>query len=205
MDLLEEKSVSRLALARQINTLYRRQIMNFTKHLFLMTSMVLPDITARTFSRYLGKSEGYYGSITAQNLDISTNSLLFLAEVLDHKNTINPNKRITELQAVIAQEVVRRMQKLDTENEVIRKLVIRSVAKTYMERDQLFSAPPIVICWGQAMRLHEIQTINPKSPEDLQADALKQRADKAADRLKVSKQQKRLADIQKSFAKLQSN
>lgn len=54
------------------------------------------------------------------------------------------------------------------------------------------------------MRLHEIQTIKPKSPEDLQADALKQRADKAADRLKVSKQQKRLADIQKSFAKLQS-
>ena len=55
------------------------------------------------------------------------------------------------------------------------------------------------------MRLHEIQTIKLKSPEDLQADVLKQRADKAADRLKVSKQQKRLADIQKSFAKLQSN
>jgi hypothetical protein len=55
------------------------------------------------------------------------------------------------------------------------------------------------------MRLHEIQTIKPKSPEDLQADALKQRADKAADRLKVTKQQKRLAGIQKSFAKLQSN
>ena len=146
MDLLEEKSVSRLALARHINTLYRRQIMSFTKQLFEMTSMALPDITARTFSRYCGKSEGYYGSITAQNLDISTNSLLFLAEVLDHKNTINPNNRITELQSMIAQEVARRMQKLDTENEVIRKLVIRSVAKTYMERDQLFSAPPIVIC-----------------------------------------------------------
>ena len=55
------------------------------------------------------------------------------------------------------------------------------------------------------MRLHEIQTIKPKSPEDLQAAALKQRADQAADRLKVTKQQKRLADIQKSFAKLQSN
>ena len=120
--------------------------MSFTKQLFEMTSMALPDITARTFSRYLGKSEGYYGSITAQNLDISTNSLLFLAEVLDHKNSLSPNKRITELQSMIAQEVARRMQRLDTENEVIRKLVIRSVAKTYMERDQLFSAPPIVIC-----------------------------------------------------------
>jgi hypothetical protein len=38
----------------------------------------------------------------------------------------------------------------------------------------------------------------------LQADALKQRADKAADHLKVAKQQKRLAGIQKSLAKVQS-
>ena len=41
------------------------------------------------------------------------------------------------------------------------------------------------------MRLHEIQTIKPKTPEELQADSLKQRADQAADRLKVTKQQKR--------------
>jgi hypothetical protein len=120
--------------------------MSFTKQLFEMTSMALPDITARTFSRYLGKSEGYYGSISSQNLDISTNSLLFFAEVLDHKNTISPNIRITQLQSKIAEEVARRMQKLNTENEVVRKLVIRSAAQTYMERDQLFSAPPIVIC-----------------------------------------------------------
>ena len=179
--------------------------MSFTKQLFEMTSMALPDITARTFSRYLGKSEGYYGSISSQNLDISTNSLLFFAEVLDHKNTISPNIRITQLQSKIAEEVARRMQKLNTENEVVRKLVIRSAAQTYMERDQLFSAPPIVICWGPAMRLYEIQTIKPKSPEDLQADALKRRADQAASRLKVTKQQKRLAGIQKSLAKIQSS
>lgn len=55
------------------------------------------------------------------------------------------------------------------------------------------------------MRLHEIQTIKPKTPEQLQADALKQRADQAADHLKVAKQQKRLAGIRKSFAKLQNN
>ena len=54
------------------------------------------------------------------------------------------------------------------------------------------------------MRLHEIQTIKSKSPEDMQADALKQRADQASNRLKVTKQQKRLAGIQKSLAKIQS-
>ena len=120
--------------------------MCFTKQLFEMTSMALPDITARTFSRYLGKSEGYFGSISSQNLDISTNSLLFLAEVLDHKNSLSPNKRITELQSMIAEEIARRMQKLNTDNEVVRKLVIRSAAQTYMEQEELFSAPPIVIC-----------------------------------------------------------
>ena len=55
------------------------------------------------------------------------------------------------------------------------------------------------------MRINEITTNLPKTPEELQADALKQRADKASAHLKVTKQQKRLADIQKSFAKLQSN
>jgi hypothetical protein len=55
------------------------------------------------------------------------------------------------------------------------------------------------------MRLHEIQTIKPKSPEELQADVLKQRADKASARLKVTKQQKRLSGIQKSLAKIQSS
>lgn len=54
------------------------------------------------------------------------------------------------------------------------------------------------------MLLREITSTKPKSPEELQADALKQRANQAADKLKVTKQQKRLAGIQKSMAKLQS-
>ena len=54
------------------------------------------------------------------------------------------------------------------------------------------------------MRINEITTNLPKTPEELQADALKQRADKASAHLKVTKQQKRLAGIQKSLAKIQS-
>ena len=54
------------------------------------------------------------------------------------------------------------------------------------------------------MRICEITTTLPKTPEELQADALKQRADKASAHLKVTKQQKRLAGIQKSLAKIQS-
>jgi hypothetical protein len=54
--------------------------MSFTKQIYEKTSMALPDVTARTFSRYCGKSEGYYGSISSQNLDISTNGLLYLPD-----------------------------------------------------------------------------------------------------------------------------
>ena len=130
--------------------------MSFTKQLFEMTSMALPGVTARTFSRYLGKSEGYYGSISAQNLAISTNGLLFLSEVLEQHNTKGkdsqsvftqtPNKYIIEIQDLIAQEIARRMQQLDTENLAVRQMVIRAVAQTYMQSGNDYSAPPIVIC-----------------------------------------------------------
>ncbi len=125
--------------------------MSFTKQLFEMTSMALPGVTARTFSRYLGKSEGYYGSISAQNLAISTNGLLFLSEILEQHNTRNQNnpsqdKYITEIQNLIAQEIARRMQQLDTVNLAVRKMVIRAVATSYMQSGNDYSAPPIVIC-----------------------------------------------------------
>ncbi|NDE05244.1 MAG: hypothetical protein EB003_11455 [Flavobacteriia bacterium] len=119
--------------------------MTFTKQLFKMTSMALPNITAKTFSRYLGKSEGYYGSITAQKLDISTNGLLFLSEVLDQKNSITPSKRIADVQLLIADEVARRMQTLETQNIAVRKLVMKSIAQAYMDKCEVYSAPPIVI------------------------------------------------------------
>lgn len=119
--------------------------MNFTKKLFDMTSMALPDVTARTFSRYLGKSEGYYGSISAQNLNISINSLLYLSEVLEHKKAESPNQYITELQEMIAQEVARRVQSFPTQNMAVRKMMLRAIANAYAQSTGGYSAPPIVI------------------------------------------------------------
>jgi len=119
--------------------------MSFTKQLFEKTAMALPDITARTFSRYCGKSEGYYGSISAQNLDISTNSLLYLSEILEQKKATSPNQYIAELQTMIAEEIAQRMQSLGTQNLAVRKMVIRALAHSYLQRPDEFSAPPIII------------------------------------------------------------
>jgi len=84
-------------------------------------------------------------------LEISTNGLLFLSEVLEQQNTRNQdnpiqNKYITEIQNLITQEIARRMQQLDTGNLAVRKMVIRAVAQTYMQSGYDYSAPPIVIC-----------------------------------------------------------
>jgi len=119
--------------------------MSFTKQLFEMTALALPNITSRTFSRHLGKSEGYYGSISAQNLNISTNSLLYLSEVLEHKKATSPNRYITELQEMIAHEVARRVQSLQTQNMAVRKIVLHAIAQRYMASADDYCAPPIII------------------------------------------------------------
>lgn len=119
--------------------------MEFTKKLYEKTANAIPSMTAREFSRYLGKSEGYYGSIISQNLQISTNALIYLAEVLDYKNTITPKKEFGEVVSLIAAEVARRTQHLECENARVRKMVLKAVANAYMQKENEYYAPAIVI------------------------------------------------------------
>lgn len=119
--------------------------MNFTKSLYEKTAKALPEITARTFSRYCGRSEGYYGSISAQNLNISTNSLLYLAEILECRRGMASSKSIDEVLGLIANEIARRAQVGYCNSLAVRRMIIRAVADTYMENYGEFTAPPIVI------------------------------------------------------------
>lgn len=50
--------------------------MEFERTLFEKVREAFPKTTARTFSRDCGKSEGYYGSIIAQQQRISTCALI---------------------------------------------------------------------------------------------------------------------------------
>jgi transcriptional regulator with XRE-family HTH domain len=119
--------------------------MEFTKNLFEKTAMALPGMTAREFSRYCGKSEGYYGSIISQNLNISTNALMYLAEVLHYKNEISPSRGIGDVLEIISQEIATRTRQFQCENEAVRKMVLRAVASAYLQRDDGYYAPAIVI------------------------------------------------------------
>ncbi len=119
--------------------------MSFTKELFERTSMALPEITTRTFSRYCGKSEGYYGSIRAQNAEISTNGLIYLAEILQYRHSISPSNSLNEVIAMIVGEIAKRMQSIQVENIEVRKMLIKSIAKLHIEHERSYSAPPIFI------------------------------------------------------------
>jgi hypothetical protein len=128
-----------------LNLTDKGEDVSFTRKLYAMTSMAMPNITARKFSRYCGKSEGYYGSITSQHLDISTNSLLYLSDVLEQRRANSPNRHISEIQKAIAQEVARRMQNIDTTNPEVRKMVLDVIANAYMSNVNGYTAPPVVI------------------------------------------------------------
>ena len=120
--------------------------MNFKEDLYEKIKTAVPDMTVRRFSRYCGKSEGYYGSISAQDLPLSTNALLHLAEVLAHMQSIKPSHALGTALTMIAEEVARRMQNINTRNWSVRQMIVKAVAKLQVSRVDCDLAPlPIVL------------------------------------------------------------
>ena len=125
--------------------------MTFTQKIYEQVHAAVPNTTTRTFSRDCGRSEGYYGSITAQKLPISTNALICLAEVLEcRKELLGQHltnarlQRMEEVQQMIADEIASRMQSIKTDDYKIRKMIISSVARIVAAREQQ-NYPPIFI------------------------------------------------------------
>lgn len=120
--------------------------MTFTNDLYGKIKAAVPDMTVRRFSRYCGMSEGYYGSITAQALPLSTNALIHLAEVLTHMQQIKPSHALDAALVMIAEEVARRMQNINSSNWTVRQMIVKAVAKVQVSRVDSDLAPlPIVL------------------------------------------------------------
>jgi hypothetical protein len=125
--------------------------MTFTYAIYDKVCEAIPNTTTRSFSRDCGKSEGYYGSITAQKLNISTNALICLAEVLEVRKCLLRDKltasrlgKIGVAQQMIADEVAARVQSVTSDDYIIRKMIISSVAKSIAKYDRQHY-PPIFI------------------------------------------------------------
>ena len=119
--------------------------MTFTQQIYEQVHAAIPNTTTRTFSSDCGKSVGYYGSITAQKLPISTNALICLAEVLECRKELlgrhSTNARlqhIQEAQQMIADEIANRMQSIQTGDYKIRKMIIGSVARIVFALEQQY-------------------------------------------------------------------
>lgn len=121
--------------------------MKFNKDLYGVIKCAMPEMTVRQFSRYCGRSEGYYGSITAQALPLSTNALLHLAEMLTHRQKLDQTQALNSALAMIAQEVANRMQNINTRNWAVRQMIIKAVAKTQCSSANLGLAPMPIVVW----------------------------------------------------------
>ena len=111
--------------------------MTFTEELYQHISSLYSGMTVRGFSKLCGKSEGYFGSIKAQNLELATSAITNLLEELEQRKmmfiSMNASaKQITELRDVqlfIADEIAARHHKCsENQNIKIRHMILEAVS-----------------------------------------------------------------------------
>jgi hypothetical protein len=124
--------------------------MTFTQQLYKQIGNALPGTTSRSFSQLCGRSEGYFGSINAQQLPISTNAIIYLAEMIEHLiattycHNGSKEQKLRHVQQFIADEIARRTHDLDIDNIPVRKMIISAVAKAAYTRDHQHNLPAIM-------------------------------------------------------------
>jgi hemoglobin-like flavoprotein len=111
--------------------------MTFTEELYQHISSLYSGMTVRGFSKLCGKSEGYYGSMKAQNLELATSSITNLLEELEQRKmmfiSMNASaKQIGELRDVqlfIADEIAIRHHKCsESQTITIRHMLLEAVS-----------------------------------------------------------------------------
>ena len=111
--------------------------MTFTEELYQHISSLYSGMTVRGFSKLCGKSEGYFGSMKAQNLELATSAITYLLEELEQRKmmfiSMNASaKQITELRDVqlfIADEIAARHHKCsENQNIKIRHMLLEAVS-----------------------------------------------------------------------------
>lgn len=126
--------------------------MSFEESLYIAISDVYPDISVRSFSRALGKSEGYWSSITAQQLSISNAALIHLNDYLNCKRLLlgsdsSKVARVDLIQDMIAQEIVRRFALQNEDVDKVWKEMAKEI-KQDPEVEMGCTAMPFVMSHG---------------------------------------------------------
>jgi hypothetical protein len=77
-------------------------IQTFEQELYDAVGRAFPGLTVRSMSRLLGKSSGYWSSMTSQKLPLPTDTLMHLADVVECQKILLPlgSRRACQLESV---------------------------------------------------------------------------------------------------------
>ena len=92
-------------------------IQTFEQELYEAVGRAFPGLTVRTMSKLLGKSSGYWSSVTSQNLPLSTDALTHLSEVIECQQIMCPlesrrGQRLADAQQLICEQLSARLEVL---------------------------------------------------------------------------------------------
>jgi len=128
--------------------------MSYTKQIFNEMKAIDPNITVREFSYRCGKSEGYYGSLISQKLELSDEAIINLLETLEMwklisvktpNNTVDKILRISDVQKNLTTELAERTStNHNTLNNQVRNLIIKAVVNLYQSKKNADTSIPFV-------------------------------------------------------------
>lgn len=89
--------------------------MQFNTELYWALSEIYPNLTVRSISKMMGRSQGYWSSVNAQNIAVSTSALVHLLDALSClKIQLVPGsarfEKLKQLIAKIEQELFTRFE-----------------------------------------------------------------------------------------------
>lgn len=89
----------------------------FEQELYEAVGRAFPGLTVRSMSRLLGKSSGYWSSVTSQNLPLSTGALTHLSEVIECQQVMctmdsRRGQRLADAQQLICEQLSARLEVL---------------------------------------------------------------------------------------------
>jgi len=128
--------------------------MSYTKQIFKEMKAIDPNITVREFSYRCGKSEGYYGSLISQKLELSSEAIINLLETLEMwkmilgktpNNSVDKIHQIGEVQKHLTIELAERTStNHKTPNSQVRNLIIKAVVNLYQSKTADDTSIPFV-------------------------------------------------------------
>jgi hypothetical protein len=88
-------------------------MMQFNRDLYWALADLYPEMTVRSLSRMMGKSDGYWSSINAQKMAVPNTALVHLLDALEFLDGRTDTyaakkKRIDEVKAFITDELIAR-------------------------------------------------------------------------------------------------